>query len=170
VSAYRRRIFATNSGSSSSEHGNLSNVKSVGEGVLEYRIDLGPGYTDLCTDFDGLAERHCWVPQRLGLVNVRLLWMDHMGPSRRDAYIDLMASVPPDSCGLIELLKLGPFRFAQLTWHCTRLRHCSRDHFKDELVGMIGSKRGAAICDEFIQIERDAHPGLRPTVINDYAV
>jgi putative addiction module killer protein len=25
-------------------HGNLSNVKSVGEGVLEYRIDWGPGY------------------------------------------------------------------------------------------------------------------------------
>jgi putative addiction module killer protein len=24
--------------------GNLSNVKSVGEGVLEYRIDFGPGY------------------------------------------------------------------------------------------------------------------------------
>src|SRR5262249_33147844 len=26
------------------EHGNLSNVKSVGEGALEYRIDFGPGY------------------------------------------------------------------------------------------------------------------------------
>jgi putative addiction module killer protein len=25
-------------------HGNLSNVKSVGAGVLEYRIDFGPGY------------------------------------------------------------------------------------------------------------------------------
>lgn len=24
--------------------GNLSNAKSVGEGVLEYRIDFGPGY------------------------------------------------------------------------------------------------------------------------------
>ena len=24
--------------------GNLSNVKSVGEGVLEFRIDFGPGY------------------------------------------------------------------------------------------------------------------------------
>jgi putative addiction module killer protein len=26
------------------EHGNLSNAKSVGEGVIEYRIDFGPGY------------------------------------------------------------------------------------------------------------------------------
>jgi putative addiction module killer protein len=26
------------------EQGNLSNVKSVGQGVLEYRLDFGPGY------------------------------------------------------------------------------------------------------------------------------
>jgi len=26
------------------QEGNLSNVKSVGEGVTEYRIDFGPGY------------------------------------------------------------------------------------------------------------------------------
>ena len=26
------------------EQGNLSNVKAVGEGVLEVRIDVGPGY------------------------------------------------------------------------------------------------------------------------------
>ena len=26
------------------EQGNLSNVKSVGSGVMEYRVDFGPGY------------------------------------------------------------------------------------------------------------------------------
>lgn len=26
------------------EQGNLSNVKSVGKGIVEYRIDFGPGY------------------------------------------------------------------------------------------------------------------------------
>ena len=26
------------------EQGNLSNVKPIGEGVLEYRLDFGPGY------------------------------------------------------------------------------------------------------------------------------
>ena len=26
------------------EQGNLSNVKGIGEGVLEYRLDFGPGY------------------------------------------------------------------------------------------------------------------------------
>jgi putative addiction module killer protein len=26
------------------EQGNFSNVKSVGEGVLEYRMDFGPGH------------------------------------------------------------------------------------------------------------------------------
>jgi putative addiction module killer protein len=26
------------------EQGNFSNVKSVGEGVLDYKIDFGPGY------------------------------------------------------------------------------------------------------------------------------
>jgi putative addiction module killer protein len=26
------------------EQGNLSNAKSVGEGILEYRVDFGPGY------------------------------------------------------------------------------------------------------------------------------
>jgi putative addiction module killer protein len=30
------------------EQGNLSNAKGVGEGVLEYRIDWGPGYRVYC--------------------------------------------------------------------------------------------------------------------------
>ena len=34
------------------EQGNLSNVKSVGEGVLEFRIDFGPGYR-ICFGKDG---------------------------------------------------------------------------------------------------------------------
>jgi putative component of toxin-antitoxin plasmid stabilization module len=38
------------------KHGNLSNVKSVGEGVLEYRIDFGPGTRTSAQRFDGLAE------------------------------------------------------------------------------------------------------------------
>lgn len=32
------------------EHVNLSNVKSVGEGVPEYPKDFGPGCTGLCTE------------------------------------------------------------------------------------------------------------------------
>jgi putative component of toxin-antitoxin plasmid stabilization module len=29
------------------EQGNLSRAKSVGEGVLEYKIDFGPGYRSI---------------------------------------------------------------------------------------------------------------------------
>lgn len=35
--------------------GNLSNVKSVGEGVLEYRLDFGPGYRGI-----SVATATCW--------------------------------------------------------------------------------------------------------------
>ena len=34
------------------EQGNLSNVKGVGQGVLEYRLDFGPGYR-VCFGRDG---------------------------------------------------------------------------------------------------------------------
>ena len=34
------------------EQGNLSNVKPVGQGVAEYRIDFGPGYR-ICIGQDG---------------------------------------------------------------------------------------------------------------------
>jgi putative addiction module killer protein len=36
------------------EQGNLSNVKSIGEGVLEYRIDFGPAIGSI---LDGMARR-----------------------------------------------------------------------------------------------------------------
>ena len=40
----RRRGRRSRGDRRGSEQGNLSNVKGVGEGVLEYRIDFGPGY------------------------------------------------------------------------------------------------------------------------------
>ena len=51
------------------EQGNLSNVKSVGEGVLEYRIDWGPGYRvyfgrdgdTLVIDSVGFKDRLSWI-------------------------------------------------------------------------------------------------------------
>ena len=47
------------------EQGNLSNAKGVGEGVLEYRIDWGPGYRvyfgrDGELLVDG-SETHVWA-------------------------------------------------------------------------------------------------------------
>ena len=36
------------------EQGNLSNAKGVGQGVLEYRVDFGPGYR-ICFGRDGQA-------------------------------------------------------------------------------------------------------------------
>ena len=37
------------------EHGNFSNVKSVGNGVFEYKIDFGPGYRIYCFHRDEIS-------------------------------------------------------------------------------------------------------------------
>jgi hypothetical protein len=44
VAACTQRAGRREGGSSSGANGNLANVKGVGGGVLEYKIDFGPGY------------------------------------------------------------------------------------------------------------------------------
>ena len=43
------------------EQGNLSNAKGVGGGVLEYKIDFGPGGTKKRQDEDITEAQPCWV-------------------------------------------------------------------------------------------------------------
>jgi putative addiction module killer protein len=63
------------------EQGNLSNVKAVGEGVLEFRLDFGPGYRiyfgrdgdALVILLTGGTKRR----QQRDIVAARLLWQDY---------------------------------------------------------------------------------------------
>ena len=52
------------------ELGNLSNVKGVGAGVQEYRIDFGPGYRIYYTQ-RGQASSSCCVAA-IGLLRTRI--------------------------------------------------------------------------------------------------
>jgi putative addiction module killer protein len=71
------------------EQGNLSNVKSLGEGVLEYRIDWGPGYR-LYFGRDGdvlviLLTGGIKKRQQRDLETAKALWADYKsGASRAD--------------------------------------------------------------------------------------
>lgn len=63
------------------EQGNLSNVKTVGEGVLEYRVDFGPGYR-IYFGRDGdtlviLLTGGTKKRQQRDIVAARLLWQDY---------------------------------------------------------------------------------------------
>jgi putative addiction module killer protein len=69
------------------EQGNLSNVKPVGEGVLEYRIDFGPGYriyfgrdgeTLVILLMGGTKKR-----QQRDIAAAHLLWRDYKKRQRR---------------------------------------------------------------------------------------
>jgi putative addiction module killer protein len=68
------------------EHGNLSNAKSVGEGVLEYRLDFGPGYrVYFGRDGEGLVilltggtKRR----QQRDIENARAYWRDYKARRR----------------------------------------------------------------------------------------
>ena len=63
------------------EAGNVSNVKAVGEGVLEYRIDWGPGYwvyfgrdgAALVILLTGGTKRR----QQRDVASAKVLWADY---------------------------------------------------------------------------------------------
>ncbi len=42
------------------EQGNFSNMKGVGAGVCEYRIDFSPGYREKHQSRDILTAGNCW--------------------------------------------------------------------------------------------------------------
>jgi putative addiction module killer protein len=60
------------------QHGNFSNVKGVGSGVFEYRIDFGPGYRvyfgkdgyDLVMLLGGGTKKH----QHRDIESAKALW------------------------------------------------------------------------------------------------
>jgi len=63
------------------EKGNLSNVKGVGEGVFEYRIDFGPGYRiyfgkeedTLIVLLGGGTKKR----QQKDIENARMMWKEY---------------------------------------------------------------------------------------------
>ncbi len=70
------------------EHGNLSNVKGVGAGVLECRIDFGPGYRvyfgkegDVMIILLGGGTKK---RQQKDIVATRRLWQEYRRRKRRE--------------------------------------------------------------------------------------
>jgi len=68
--------------------GNLSNVKGVGEGVFEYRIDFGPGYrvyfgregdTVIILLGGGTKKR-----QQRDIENARMMWKEYKERKRQE--------------------------------------------------------------------------------------
>jgi putative addiction module killer protein len=66
--------------------GNLSNVKGVGEGVLEFRIEFGPGYrVYFGRDGDALVILLIGGTkkrQQRDILNARVLWRDYKQTKR----------------------------------------------------------------------------------------
>ena len=68
------------------EQGNISNVKPVGEGVLEYRLDFGPGYrvyfgrdgAALVVLLTGGTKKR----QQRDIENARTCWQDYKDRKR----------------------------------------------------------------------------------------
>lgn len=69
------------------EQGNMSNVKSVGKGVFEYRIDFGPGYrvyfgqqgNALVILLDGGTKKR----QGKDIGNAQKLWAEYKSRKRK---------------------------------------------------------------------------------------
>ena len=70
------------------EQGNLSNTKGVGRGVLEYRMDFGPGYRiyfgrdgdTLIILLGGGTKRR----QHRDIENAKMLWQEYRLSRRRE--------------------------------------------------------------------------------------
>ncbi|MBM4136050.1 MAG: type II toxin-antitoxin system RelE/ParE family toxin [Nitrospira sp.] len=69
------------------EQGNLSNVKSVGKGVSEYRIDFGPGYRIYFgQDGNTLIVLLCGgskKTQSKDIIKAQLIWVRYKTEKRR---------------------------------------------------------------------------------------